>query len=345
LDWRADWSEGLTLTALRQRLTEGAVGPLGVRGVPNARTALHGATASLLFRDVREGAADAEGVLAAAKEAARGAVEPQDLWDLGRELGWEVELGWSEPGSDGRFEAVFRRLDIAAEPLSLLLPPPSGSPGASSAWRDWTTDPQRGRLARRLAPELREYLAARVPDYMLPTAFVPLASLPLTPNGKVDRKALARLAFASELGEGKRSGAGPVAPRTPVEEKLAAIWADLLKVPRVGAEDDFFALGGHSLLATQVVSRVRDAFGVELPLRALFEAPTVAGLAREVSAALRAGNGTQPPPIRPVCLVRRKRTACRSPSPRSGSGSSKSSSPARPPTTCRSPSISTGSST
>src|SRR4029079_9334757 len=100
------------------------------------------------------------------------------------------------------------------------------------------------------------------PDYMLPAAFVPLASLPLTPNGKVDRKALARLGFASEPGAGKRGGAGSVAPRTPVEERLAAIWRDLLKVPRVGADDDFFALGGHSLLATQAGSRVREGFGV-----------------------------------------------------------------------------------
>src|SRR4029077_3383352 len=106
LGWRRG---GLTLTELRQRLTDGAVGPRGGRGGPDARHALHRAAAARLFRDVREGAVDAEEVLAAAKESARGAVDPQDLWDLGRDLGWEVDLGWSAPGADGRFEAVFRR--------------------------------------------------------------------------------------------------------------------------------------------------------------------------------------------------------------------------------------------
>src|SRR5262249_26029442 len=111
-------------------------------------------------------------------------------------------------------------------------------------------------------------------DYMMPAAFVLLDALPLTTNGKLDRRALP--VPDSDRPELERAW---VAPRTPVEEMLAALWAEVLGLDRVGIHDNFFALGGHSLLATRVVSRVRQACRVDLPLRALFEAPTIAGLA------------------------------------------------------------------
>ncbi|HKH43166.1 MAG TPA: amino acid adenylation domain-containing protein [Thermoanaerobaculia bacterium] len=121
--------------------------------------------------------------------------------------------------------------------------------------------------------ELRDFLRERLPDFMLPAAYAFLPALPLTVNGKVDRKALA------ELRPERLSGSAGPEPRTPAEELVAGIFAEVLRVERVGVADDFFALGGHSLLATQVASRVRSVFAVELPLRALFEAPTVEGLA------------------------------------------------------------------
>src|SRR5215213_4226069 len=125
------------------------------------------------------------------------------------------------------------------------------------------------------AVELRERLQRELPDYMVPSAFVLMDKLPQTSSGKVNRLALpapetSRDALAESF----------VAPRTPIEELLARVWGEVLKVEGVGVNDDFFALGGHSLLATQLVSRVRESFAVELPLRALFERPTVAGLAR-----------------------------------------------------------------
>jgi acyl carrier protein len=121
---------------------------------------------------------------------------------------------------------------------------------------------------------LREHLRRELPEYMVPAAFVPLERLPLTPTGKLDRRALP----APEAAATDRY----VAPRTPAEEALAAIWADVLRLERVGVEESFFELGGHSLLATRVVSQVRAVFDIELPLRALFEGPTVAELARVV---------------------------------------------------------------
>jgi hypothetical protein len=121
---------------------------------------------------------------------------------------------------------------------------------------------------------LRRFLDQKLPHYMVPSAFVILDALPLTPNGKVDRRALPAPDQARpDLEEPF------VAPRTPVEEVLAGIWADVLGLEHVGVHDNFFDLGGHSLLATQVMSRVRDAFQMEVRVRCLFDTPTVAGLA------------------------------------------------------------------
>jgi amino acid adenylation domain-containing protein len=129
------------------------------------------------------------------------------------------------------------------------------------------------------AAELRRFLAEQLPHYMVPGELAVLAALPLTPNGKVDRKALPP--------PPRRAGvdAGYAAPRTPAEELLAGMWAGLLAADRIGVHDNFFELGGHSLKAAQVIARVRDLFHVEVPLAALFSAPTVEGLAKAVAAA------------------------------------------------------------
>jgi amino acid adenylation domain-containing protein len=141
---------------------------------------------------------------------------------------------------------------------------------------------------------LRDYLGERLPDYMIPSAFVRLDHLPLTPNGKVDRRNLPRPEEVTEASQ-------TVAPRTPVEELVANIWAAILGVRQVGSHDSFFELGGHSLLATQVVSRVRDAFGLELPLRVLFESPTVAEFARRIETEkLKGASRAEAPPIEPT---------------------------------------------
>jgi amino acid adenylation domain-containing protein/FkbM family methyltransferase len=124
---------------------------------------------------------------------------------------------------------------------------------------------------------LRRHLKARLPQYMVPSAYVLLDGLPLTANGKIDRQALP--AFSSET---VPTTPAVVGPATETERALAAIWAELLKVESVGAHDDFFDLGGQSLLAIRAVSRIRDVFEVDLPLRNLFEHPTVAGLAEVI---------------------------------------------------------------
>jgi amino acid adenylation domain-containing protein len=142
--------------------------------------------------------------------------------------------------------------------------------------------------------ELRAFLAASLPDAMVPSAWMRLDSLPLTPSGKVDRRALPAPPAADEE---VMADDPSRAPRDPAEELLAAVWSEVLGVQRVGIHDDFFELGGHSLLATQVMSRVREAFNVELPLRRLFEGPTVAELAHAIETALAAGAPAADGPI------------------------------------------------
>jgi acyl-coenzyme A synthetase/AMP-(fatty) acid ligase/acyl carrier protein len=126
--------------------------------------------------------------------------------------------------------------------------------------------------------ELRRHLADWIPEFMIPSTFVPIDAVPRTASGKIDRLALPSPESASV------ASAGPVytAPRTAVEEAIAAIWADVLGIEKVGVDDDFFALGGHSLLATQIVAQLRSDFAVNLPLHALFSFPTVATLSQQV---------------------------------------------------------------
>ncbi|HJT57930.1 MAG TPA: condensation domain-containing protein, partial [Ktedonobacteraceae bacterium] len=143
--------------------------------------------------------------------------------------------------------------------------------------------------------ELRKYLQDKLPGYMLPSHLMVLEELPLTPNGKVDRRALpmpdtSRVEYDEET----------MKARTPIEEVVAGVWSEVLELEQLDTHENFFEIGGHSLLATQVIARLRSVLRVELPLRSLFEAPTVAQLAARVEQALRSEQGVNAPPLVPV---------------------------------------------
>lgn len=148
----------------------------------------------------------------------------------------------------------------------------------ASLFKDDSIPVEQKKPSEVLTRRLRDYLAAYVPDYMLPFAVVALDELPLTPNGKVDRRSLPK--YDPSL-RGLRQSF--VVPRTPVEEKIAEVWAQVLGLDRVGIHDNFFELGGHSLLAAQVVTRLQQSFKLDVSIRAMFDAPTVAGLSDVVS--------------------------------------------------------------
>ncbi|HSS48749.1 MAG TPA: amino acid adenylation domain-containing protein, partial [Thermoanaerobaculia bacterium] len=191
--------------------------------------------------------------------------------------GYRIELGEIEAALSEyplvRDVAVIAREEVPGQPrlVAYLVPQADASPTAA---------------------ELRGFLQEVLPEFMLPSAFVLLPALPLTVTGKLDRLALPVPGMDRSL-----SSAPFVAPRTPTEEVLAMIWAELLRVDRVGIHDNFFELGGHSLLATQIVSRVRNVLQAELPVRTVFERPTLSGLAHAVDSSRRGHGGPQVPPL------------------------------------------------
>jgi acyl carrier protein len=176
--------------------------------------------------------------------------------------GFRVELGEIEAALC-RHEAISQAIAMVRDADDLLTAwvVPDGDTAPSSA-------------------ELRSYLQNDLPPWMVPSRVMVIDEIPLTPNGKVDRRAL------PETTDQQQSESAYIAPRSETETKVASFWEQLLKTDRVGVLDNFFDLGGHSLLATQLISRIRKEFGIELPLRALFDHPNVQDLATAIDAAL-----------------------------------------------------------
>jgi amino acid adenylation domain-containing protein len=239
--------------------------------------------------------------------------------DLGRYLpGGEIDyLGRSDDQVKirgfrielGEIEAALTKLPLVRECVVMARADgaPAGTVGhkrlvAYLVMQDQTNNPadaitdDAAQDTGQLSAHLRHALLQSLPDYMVPSFFIPLRQMPLNPNGKIDRKALP----APDM---VRSELGYTAPGTADEITLAAIWAEVLGLDKVGIHDNFFLLGGHSLLVTQVISKLRAALGIDVPLRALFEAPTVAALAERVALARHdAAHLTAPamPPITPI---------------------------------------------
>ncbi|MEW6734140.1 MAG: amino acid adenylation domain-containing protein [Acidobacteriota bacterium] len=286
LDWQ---SEQLTLIRLQQLLMDNGREILGVRGVPNARVLKELQALTLL--ECENGPATAGELTNAMQEIGDG-LDPEQMWTMGREYGYQVEVRWSERKEC--FDVLFVSSSIAVSIWPKLDIEKTESE-IKQSWRWYANNPSRSVSSRVLSGQLREYLKQKLPDYMLPSTFVILDKMPLTPNGKIDHRALpAPEQHITTLMTDYR------AARTPVEEVLVDIWAQVLSIKQPGITDDFFELGGHSLLATQVISRIKESFKVELELRVLFEASTIITLAEQIEAALRAEQGLELLPIVPI---------------------------------------------
>jgi len=240
---------------------------LRISGVPNARITHESALAEQVqanhpLTDPLDPAADRSA-----------AIDPEAFHALGEQCGYRVAITWS-PTTAHAMDVIFTH-PTSAVPVDTYTPADTTGHQPLSCWTNNPTTTTRDTGA--LINVLREFARSRLPEYMVPAAVVVLDGLPLTPNGKLDRAALPAPQFA--LVQGGR------APRTPQEQLLCELFAEVLGLPVVGAEDDFFALGGHSLLATRLIARIRATLGMELSIRALFEAPTVAGLATRLEGA------------------------------------------------------------
>jgi acyl-CoA synthetase (AMP-forming)/AMP-acid ligase II len=262
IEW-LDWQEhSLTPAKIRKVLEQTNPAALGIARCRNAR--LHSANQILAWLETDEGP-QTIGELRESLTKADAEIDPEEIWSLCNDLPYHVELSWSPDDANGRYDVLFTHRDTAARPF---LP---RTADANRPLHTYTNNPLHGNFYRQLGVELRRFLQERLPDYMVPSTFTLLDSLPLTTAGKIDRRALPPPdQTRPELEKAY------VAPRNPTEEVLAALWANVLGLDRVGIYDNFFDLGGHSLLATQLISRVRNVFQVEAPLRWIFDASTVA---------------------------------------------------------------------
>jgi amino acid adenylation domain-containing protein len=285
MDWQRD---GMSVSALRTLLSDGALETLGLTGVPNARLAADVRAWELLIEP--DGLETADDLRHARFDVQDRGVEPDELWAIEDEGSYLVHLNWPGTGPVGHFDAIFQRRDSTTSDGRGATQSLFSSPiDAGKPWTAYSNNPLHGRNVHSLVADLRRFVKDNLPEYMVPSAYVMLDAIPLTPNGKLDRSAL--LAF-KELRSGTQETR--LLPRTKTEQIVAGIWCQVLGVDNVATHDNFFDMGGHSLLATRVLSRVRDSLQIELPLRAVFDEPTIAGFAELIEQARQRGEVRSP---------------------------------------------------
>ncbi|WP_170292322.1 non-ribosomal peptide synthetase [Xanthomonas maliensis] len=254
------------LVALADYLVQERPTRLHVPALPNARLAVELATLAQLRRC--SPSCTVGELRAHVARATSPAVQPEEVWQLGERLGYEVALSWSENAS-GQLSAEFSDRSRLVE--RVLAAPATDTMPPAGALAQYANDPLVGVWQHALLRELRAHLREMLPAHMLPSATLLLPALPLTVNGKVDKARLPAPDQRIDL-------ADYTEPHTPLQQTLAAIFAEVLRLDRVGLHDSFFELGGNSLLAMRIVTQVRGQLGVALPLRAIFEHATVAGI-------------------------------------------------------------------
>ena len=272
------WQTAVGSTAeLKAALREGRWSAARVCSIPNPRLVREAAAQRLI--ETSDEHLEAGVLRRQLNELQFNEVDLETFWECSEAQGYDAQVSWGASDSSGCLDIQLvdcARVDQVPRALSQR-------PDAVKPWSAYANDPMESSFRQQLIPQLREYLKGRLPEYMLPSAWMVLSQLPLTPNGKVDRRALpAPQDRPEEIGE-------YIAPRTEVELTLADIWAQLLRVDQVGIHDNFFELGGHSLLATRVISRIRERLNVELSISALFDDPTV----KQLSARVEAEGGVQ----------------------------------------------------
>ncbi|MEH2437585.1 MAG: amino acid adenylation domain-containing protein [Nostoc sp.] len=285
---RLDWQHELTLPAIRQRLVENQPEILEITGIKNARVLSDVIASELLINsDCLKTVEDLQAAIEETTQQYRArALDPEDLWNLSQELPYSIYINWSSSKGSASYDAVFQHHSSKqTKPNNSSMVSGLESEFTLKPWNAYTNQSLQARNSSDLVSQLRILLKDKLPEYMIPSAFVLIDSLPLTPNGKVDRRSLPEPNhFRPMLSEAF------VAPRTLLESQVAAIWAQVLGIEPIGINDNFFELGGHSLLTVEMLFQVKEILHVDLPLLSLFQAPTIAGLAQEVAQFLHSKN-------------------------------------------------------
>jgi acyl carrier protein len=230
-------------------------------------------------------------------------IDPETLWTISETLPYQVEIGWSAHCVEGQFYALFKRHGLTEKlgtQVSIAMPLVSDPEVVPQHWSCYANNPQQTLTEHQLGVALQKYLASRLPSYMVPSAFICLEDLPLTANGKIDRQAL-------PSPEAISSRVDFMAPRTEIEETIAIAWQQVLGLQTISVHDNFFLLGGHSLLATQIISRLHQAYSIEIPLRFIFAYPTIAQLAEHLEPLLSRKLSSNTPALHSVS----RETRCR----------------------------------
>jgi acyl carrier protein len=265
---REDLSFNATRLCDRDVLAQAARSGLTILEVPNLRLAQEHRLLELLEQE--DGPATIGALREEIQNTGNEAIDPDILWSLGSELGLDLNISWAAARDDGSFDISFGSQEFIPREYGHTI----------QTWADCGNHPLNSRFFARIVPGLRQFLNEKLPGYMVPTYFHRIEEWPLNQGGKIDRKALPP---PDRMNRGSEPGLF-VPPRTQTETLIAAIWRELFGLQRVGVEDNFFELGGHSLLAAQVIARLRKLVPIDLKLRALFEFPTVGGLASKIDA-------------------------------------------------------------
>lgn len=282
LSW-LDWErEGLSLDAVRQTLEEEPE-IIGFTGIPNAR--LQADVEMVEWLKSQDGPETVTAMRESLRNKPGEGVDPEDFWALSQKMPYAVEISWSTSGKVGSYDVVFtRQLNGQANLHKSVTSAAKGKGEQRRALSEYANILQQSREMPSLVPELRSLLKERLPDYMIPAAFVLLETLPLTTNGKVDRKALPVPDPGRRMAEETY-----IAPTQLAHYQLITIWEEMLDVRPIGIRDNFFYLGGHSLLAVRLVERIERIFHRKLPLATLFAGPTIEQLATALQAQVESG--------------------------------------------------------
>ena len=267
LDWQ---QEQLNLSSVRQLLTTSQPEILGIENIPNTRLLSDIKLLDLLDSGQYSTVKELRGAL---QQENSSGVDPEDWWELGQELTYNTYINWSKAKVKDCYDVVWQKDTIVA--------PDSSSWSSSSAAKPWSTyvnNPLQSKIASKLELRLRSYLHQKLPDYMVPSAFVVLDKMPLTPSGKIDRRALpapdrSRPDLETAL----------VMPQSDAEQLIAGAWREVLQLDVVGIEDNFFELGGNSLLLTQIYNKLSALLAAKVSIVMLFQYPTIKTLAQHLS--------------------------------------------------------------